>query len=375
MLQRFWVWPMIAAGGLTLAGGVSATGGAPGGAAGAVETLPARAYAASALRVDDFVGTLRVEVGEAGPIELVLTGPADMLKDLGVRLHGDTLIIKRFGMVPQVVPFDAKMYPTIAVRVPDGTPLTIDDMDGRAVIGDINAPLMVFGASLDVVAGDASVATVERSGSGDISLGRVAGAVTARLAGSGDLDVGSAGSVDVEKRGSGAVTLGTVAGGIIARLSGSGDFIAASASTTRIEKRGSGDVTIGAIHGGLSFRSAGIGDVDVASVNGPVTIETESSGKIHIRGGRAEPLRVALAEYGDFLLDGIAVDPAIAVSGASVIKLQSFIGTFAPSGTGDIRVGGDRVYPLSDTNEARRGLPTFGAPAVGKGAKPADSQL
>ena len=201
------------------------------------------------------------------------------------------------------------------------------------------------------------------------------GLVTARLAGSGDLDVGSAGSVDVEKRGSGAVTLGTVAGGIIARLSGSGDFIAASASTTRIEKRGSGDVTIGAIHGGLSFKSAGIGDVDVASVNGPVTIETESSGKIHIRGGRAEPLRVALAEYGDFTLDGIAVDPAIAVSGASVIKLQSFIGTFAPSGTGDIRVGGDRVYPLSDTNEARRGLPTFGAPAAGMGAKSADSQL
>ncbi len=72
---------------------------------------------------------------------------------------------------------------------------------------------------------------------------------------------------------------------------------------------------------------------------------------------------------------GVNIESRLTVSSASVIKLQSFIGTFAPSGSGDIRVGGDRVYPLSDTDSARRGLPTFGAPAAGVGAKSADSQL
>ena len=370
MAQRASLFPIIVAGGLALTGaqGHAADAASPPD----VTTLLSQSFAGVALRVDDFVGTLNIEVG-AGPMEVVITGSEAMIKDLGVRLESDILVIKRFGMVVQKQPFVATRYPTVTVRVPDATPVTIDDMDGIAVIGDLHAPLMVFGASLDLQAGDVSVVSIDRSGSGDIVLGRIAGALTARLAGSGDLTVAAAGSVDVEKRGSGTVTLGPVAGGIIARLSGSGDFSAAAASTTRIDKRGSGDVRLGPIQGGLTFKSSGIGDVDVASVNGPVVVETASSGKIHIHAGRAEPLAVALSEYGDFTLDGLAVDPAIAVSGASVIKLQSYIGTFAPSGTGDNRVGGNRIYPLADNSRGRK-RPRFD-PQEASRIVPSDSQL
>ena len=80
--------------------------------------------------------------------------------------------------------------------------------------------------------------------------------------------------------------------------------------------------------------------------------DAASSGKIHIHGGSADPLKVSLAEYSDFTLDGIAVDPDISVSGASIIKLQDYTGEFKAVGAGDIRVAGHRVYPLSRLDTA-----------------------
>ena len=76
----------------------------------------------------------------------------------------------------------------------------------------------------------------------------------------------------------------------------------------------------------------------------------QARAKIHIHGGNAKPLTVSLAEYSDFTLDGIAVDPDISVSGASIIKLQGYTGEFNAVGAGDVRVAGNRVYPLSRLN-------------------------
>jgi DUF4097 and DUF4098 domain-containing protein YvlB len=129
-------------------------------------------------------------------------------------------------------------------------------------------------------------------------------------------------------------------------MRGSGDVVVESAGAADIMKRGSGDVDLGSIAGALSYTSAGVGDVDIAAVDGPVAVSTTSSGKIHIHSGTARPLNVEIAEYGDFTLDGNAIDPNLTVNGASIIKLQSYTGELKASGSGDIRVGGDRVYPL-----------------------------
>jgi hypothetical protein len=211
-------------------------------------------------------------------------------------------------------------------------------MDGHARIGDIAAPLTVHAASIDLIAGNVTTATVDRSGSGRIELGDVSGSLTARLGGSGDFVVGTAGAVDIEKRGSGDIIVGHVEGAFSARVRGSGDVSVANVGTVTIEKHGSGNVRFGRVAGGLSYTSFGIGDADVAAVDGPVVVVTTSSGEVHIRDGRADPLKVVMREYGDFTMDGEAVDPDLTAEGASTVRIASYVGELIARGTGFFEV-------------------------------------
>lgn len=296
-------------------------------------------YDARKVRVVNFVGTLDVAVSDHPSIALDITGTPDMLDDVGVRLDGDTLVIARKGMIDHDdQPFDAAAYPTVRLRVPVATALTINGMDGNARIGDIAAPLSVHAASVDLTAGNVTTATIDRSGSGRIELGDVSGSMVARLGGSGDFIVGMAGEADIEKRGSGDINVGHVEGAFNAQVRGSGDVSAADVGTASIEKHGSGNVRFGRIAGGLSYVSFGIGDADVAAVDGPVVVETTSSGEVHIRDGRANPLKVVMREYGDFTMDGEAVDPDLTAEGASTVRISSYVGELIARGTGFFEV-------------------------------------
>lgn len=296
-------------------------------------------YDASNVRVVNFIGTLDVAVGDQPSVEIDISGPPDMIDDVGVRLDGATLVIARRGMIDHPdQPFDAAAYPTVRLRVPVATALTIKGMDGNARIGDIAAPLSVHAASVDLTVGNVTTATIDRSGSGRIELGDVSGSMVARLGGSGDFIVGMAGAANIEKRGSGDINVGHVEGAFIARVRGSGDVSAANVGTATIEKHGSGNVRFGRIAGGLSYVSFGIGDADVAAVDGPVVVETTSSGDVHIRDGRANPLKVVMREYGDFTMDGEAVDPDLTAEGASIVRIASYIGELVARGTGFFEV-------------------------------------
>ena len=289
--------------------------------------------------VVNFIGTLDVSVGEQSGVVVDVTGSTDMVDDVGVRLDGDTLIIARKGMIDhEGKPFDAALYPTVRVRVPVATALTISGMDGNARIGDIAAPLSVNAESVDIIAGNVTTAMIDRSGSGRIELGEVSGSVVARLGGSGDFVVAAAGEADIEKRGSGDISVGRVDGAFSARVRGSGDISAANVGAATIEKYGSGNVSFGRIAGGLSYISFGIGDADIAAVDGPVVVETSSSGEVHIHDGRADPLKVVMREYGDFTLDGEAVNPDLTADGASIVRISSYIGELVARGTGFFEV-------------------------------------
>jgi hypothetical protein len=296
---------------------------------------PPQLYEASSVRVVNFVGTLDVAVGDPPSIEVNITGAPEMIDDVGVRLEGDVLIIARKGMMEHGdQPFDASNYPTVRLRVPVATAFTIQGMDGRARIGDIAAPLSVHAASVDLIAGNVTTATIDRSGSGRIELGNVSGPVVARLGGSGDFVVGTAAEADIEKRGSGDIDVSHVEGAFKAQVRGSGNVTAANVGVASIEKHGSGNVRFGRVAGGLSYISYGIGDADVAAVDGPVVVETSSSGEVHIRDGRADPLRVVMREYCDFTMDGEAVDPDLTAEGASTVRIASYQGELVARGTG-----------------------------------------
>ena len=297
-------------------------------------------YEARKVQLVNFVGTLDVTVSGSANVVLDITGPEDRIDDVGIRLDGDILVIARKGMIDHNdQPFDAALYPTVHLRVPVATALTIQGMDGLARIGDIAAPLSVHAASLDLIAGNVTTAMIDRSGSGRIELGNVSGSLVARLGGSGDFVVGTAGEADIEKRGSGDINVSHVEGAFTANLRGSGDVSAANLGSASIEKHGSGDVRFGRVAGGLSYISYGIGDADVAAVDGPVVVETTSSGEVHIHEGRADPLRVVMREYGDFTFDGEAVNPDLTAEGASVVRIAAYLGELVARGTGyfDVR--------------------------------------
>jgi hypothetical protein len=298
------------------------------------ESTP-QTFDARKVQVVNFIGTLDVAVGDQSSVAVEVTGSTDMVEDVGVRLDGDTLVIARKGMIDHAgKPFDAAAYPTVRVRVPVATALTISGMDGHARIGDIAAPLSVNAESVDIIAGNVTTAVIDRSGSGRIEIGDVSGSVVARLGGSGDFVVGTAGAADIEKRGSGDINVGRVDGAFSARVRGSGDVSAANVGAATIEKHGSGNVSFGRVAGGLSYISFGIGDADIAAVDGPVVVETSSSGEVHIHEGRADPLRVVMREYGDFRLDGEAVNPDLTAEGASIVRINSYIGELVARGTG-----------------------------------------
>jgi hypothetical protein len=296
-------------------------------------------FDARKVQVVNFIGTLDVSVGEQSGVTVDVTGSTDMVADVSVRLDGDTLVIARKGMIDhQDKPFDAAAYPTVRLSVPVATALTIAGMDGNARIGDIAAPLSVNAASVDIIAGNVTTAMIDRSGSGRIELGDVSGSVVARLGGSGDFVVGAAGEADIEKRGSGDISVGNVAGVFSARVRGSGDVSAANVGAVKIEKYGSGNVSLGRVAGGLSYISFGIGDADIAAVDGPVVVKTSSSGEVYIHEGRADPLTVVMREYGDFTLDGEAVNPDLTADGASIVRINSYIGELIARGTGFFEV-------------------------------------
>ena len=296
-------------------------------------------FEASRVEIVNLIGSLDVAVSDQPGVAVEIAGAPEMIDDVGVRVSGDTLIVARKGMIDHGnMPFDAAAYPTVRLRVPLTTAVTINGMDGAARIGDIAAPLSVHAASVDLVAGNVSTALIDRSGSGRIEIGDVSGPVVARLGGSGDFIVGEAGEADIEKRGSGNIDVGRVEGAFTARVRGSGDVSAADVGTATIEKHGSGNVRFGRVAGGLSYVSFGIGNAEIEAVDGPVVVETTSSGEVHIRNGRADPLKVIMREYGDFRLDGEAVNPDLTAEGASVVRIRSYVGELVARGTGFFEV-------------------------------------
>ena len=252
------------------------------------------AYEATTLRISDLVGVLQVEVTEGESLVVTLHGRAELLDGIDVRVDENTLVIERSRSLldwPQREVLRWRdQYPTVAVQVPAGTALEIDNMVGQAKIGDLKGPLRLEAAWLSAEIGELSEADIELSGRGSLSLGRIVGGLRAELSGSGDLSAGAVGEAE-------------------------------------IRKSGSGDVRLGKIERGLSYEGTGSGDMTADSVRGPVEVWINGGGNVRLLDGRAEPLRVRISGSGNFTLDGEAVNADLAVDGSGKITLASHIGS------------------------------------------------
>lgn len=162
-----------------------------------------------------------------------------------------------------------------------------------------------------VSAGGAVFGTIGRSdslsfanaGCGDWTIANVQGQIELSEAGSGDIKAGSAASAKVNVAGSGDVTLGKIAGDLKANIAGSGDIRAASiagdlnarvagsgdvkvdggqARMMTASVAGSGDVAFGGVAQQLDARVMGSGDVSAARVVGAVNKSVMGSGDVRV---------------------------------------------------------------------------------------------
>ena len=251
-------------------------------------------FEAGALRLVDVIGSIEIAVGSAPKIEVLLEGEPRLLDDILLRKEGDALVIERnkdWLDFPerQLYPW-RDVYPSVTLRVPAGTPVTLEGVIGEARIGDIAAPLDMDVSLLDAEVGDVSEATLKLHGRGDIRLGKVAGRLSILSSGSSDLTIGAVGEAE-------------------------------------INKAGSGDIVVGAVAGGLRHDSTGSGDTRVAAVDGPVEVLINGSGSLRIGDGAANPLRLRLNGSGDFSFDGTATNPDVTINGSGSVKVRAHRGT------------------------------------------------
>lgn len=153
-------------------------------------------------------------------------------------------------------------YIDIEVRVPKNMPIEVDSGSGDADVSDIAA--ITF-----------------HTGSGDMRVDHVAGAVTVTL-GSGDIIADNIGSLVVERTGSGDVHASHVRGDIKVGHVGSGDLTFRDVQNgVNVESIGSGDLVVDRAGGDVSVGSVGSGDITVDGVSGAFTVAHAGSGDIH----------------------------------------------------------------------------------------------
>lgn len=191
-----------------------------------------------------------------------------LLDSMHVTQHreGDRLIIKVEGDANWSSSLFGGHYAYVNLRVhmPDNLPVVLHTGSGDATLQGI--------ASL----------TVE-SGSGDVNLKDIKGAVTAST-GSGDLEGSDVGAFNLKSSGSGDVRVHGVHGDAVVGDVGSGDITLGDvAGSVNVDEVGSGDIEVQHVGGSVTVGSIGSGDVDAVDVGGDFTVRSHGSGDIHPR--------------------------------------------------------------------------------------------
>ncbi len=271
-------------------------------------------FQASALHVEDFVGTLIVEVGNPGVIAVALSGNTEAVEGLAIRQRGDKVEIDGDGIKRSSRGFgrwfsgwsfddDLSDYPTVTVSVPTGAQVMVNDMVGAVTIGDTEGPLVLEKVSVEGSVGRVASAKIGIAGGGMLEIASVAGDLGVAIAGSGSVSAKeTGGEASLSIAGSGSVNLDTLGQALRVSISGSGDIhVGEVSSAVRISVAGSGDVTIDE--------------------------------------GRAEPFKVSINGSGDVVFGGTAVDPNISVNGSGDVRIGAMEGRLRSSGNGDIQIG------------------------------------
>jgi len=272
---------------------------------------PTRNFQAHSVRIHDLVGNLAVAVKNVGPITVQVSGAKERVDATQVyQDDGDVTVDggRGYSVWDWRHWFDfsdathRRDSLRVAIVVPRGTSVSVDDLVGDARIGDTMAPLRFGAVATNSTIGKVSEARISLAGSGKIVVGDIAGELNADSAGSGAIEAGNAKSVHASLAGAGGLKVGQINGELHLDIAGSGDFAA-------------------------------------ARVNGPVQADVVGSGSVRIASGEANPLKVSIAGSGDFDFGGTAVDPSISAIGSGNVRLHAYRGNLSNSGMATVHIG------------------------------------
>jgi len=212
-------------------------------AGGAADDLPFRAaYAAKALQIESFSGTLIVKVDKAKTARLKLTGPKRQRKSLRIAVRNKILRIRHQHPVRRtqnsvhvernVVIVGPGGYSNMVIggqqtgtqaeqsalrlelTLPAGSPLGIDGFLGDLEIGDTRGPVVLSLASGNARIGRVHAATLKIEGVGKIVAERVDGPLSIEIGGSGAVSVGDGAmpSLSIVSNGTAEIAVGGKAG-------------------------------------------------------------------------------------------------------------------------------------------------------------------
>ncbi|GLQ24406.1 hypothetical protein GCM10007853_22800 [Algimonas ampicilliniresistens] len=284
-------------------------------------TLMTPAFATD-ITVEDFVGKITIIDGNDG-VEVVRNGK----QSADYRENGDTIIIDgglsrkqrdkacKGGGLSWDLDFNGREskgntklqdYPEIRISVPRGSDLTIRDsfvrLDSQLALGVADLHLSgCFDANL----ADADEIILEKSGSGEITIGTV-------------------GSLKIEK-------------------SGAGDLEIEKADRFSLDQSGSGEVEIDRVDGPVEIEKSGSGDIEIGYIDGILRIDKSGSGDVEVDGGTIPELSVHISGSGDVQVHAAVGDAYIRASGSSDIYVKSISGSVdsSVSGSADFNRGDD----------------------------------
>lgn len=276
---------------------------------------PTKSFSAHALKLDDIVGSVSVNVRDGGPISVEVEGAKARVDGITVSQDDDRVVVdcSNSGENESVwnwrdwlnFPSDYESNPEsliVKVTVPRGTAVDVEDLVGDATIGDTQGDLHFEAAATKARIGRVGPAKVTLGGAGHLDIAQVMGPLHLEVGGSGKVIVGPTQSVNADIAGAGTATFGPIAGG-------------------------------------LSLDIAGSGDVTVARVNGPTHVDIAGSGSVKIAEGTADPLHLDVMGSGNFVFGGVAVDPHIDAVGAASVKIKSYRGKLDNEGMADVKIG------------------------------------
>jgi len=187
-------------------------------------TWPQKTFSGGALKVDDFVGTLIVNVTNGGNINVAVSGTRERMKQVEVHSSGSQVLIEgqntdsvwdwhnwfNYADYTRAKPDQL----VVKVSVPRGTAVTVNDIVGKATIGDTMGPLKFEASATQSKIGKVSSADISLAGTGRIDVAAVNGPLRLDIAGSGKVTVGPTQGVKADIAGAGDTALGPIAGGL-----------------------------------------------------------------------------------------------------------------------------------------------------------------